>query len=650
MVKPINVFISYKWQDDAHNRWVERLATDLRLAGINAVLDQWEVKLGDSFTDYMTSKINEADVVLFVMTSKAVAAVESPKDKGGALKFEMQIAAARRIAGERMRLIPVYREGKKTAAHVRDHRYADFRNDSQYKQRLLELVADLQGLSKAPPIGIHERNTEHRSISQNFVDNRLGASVDSPKHDLEHSLILGHINDLNQIHTLIKNRPVMVIGGRGTGKTILLRQLREKLEIDFRGDKSILFIEGNLGQAARTIIEEDTQSHGAVIIDDLDTLLSANAGDRIETLEQILIPLQKWIAQHIGPGNSHCYFLAATSFDIENPSDHRLVDALKDEREAQKWKSKYSLLVQNLHRLRIDPWHLNWKEGWESEFDKSFKNLLRPEFLSVWRKIIIELTGGHPSLFGPIISDLRIKCVRGMEGASLDPYNAKMLGYLPFENEWVFLIQDIRLYIEDFLGRNAVRPLKSTLRKLKYSEDKTEALSFRILCQIALQDAENVRPPSDRDVRQILIDEALMYQDKETGKFAIPGTITRQLIRQYSEISQPLLEVRHDSISKGEIVIHSVAGDEIHSITGAPWRILWGLYQQPDKTISMQSLQEYADLPDHRAVLNAIQRLYITLKRASLDGLVENRRGYGYCLKSFGSNYVLTKKDTENSI
>ena len=102
MIAP-KVFISYKWEDDADNLWVEKFATDLRSNGIEAVLDRWEVRLGDSFTDYMTSRIHQAEVVLFIITTESVSAVEAPKGKGGAVKFEMQMATARRTAGEQWR-------------------------------------------------------------------------------------------------------------------------------------------------------------------------------------------------------------------------------------------------------------------------------------------------------------------------------------------------------------------------------------------------------------------------------------------------------------------------------------------------------------------------------------------------------------------
>jgi TIR domain len=147
---PLKAFISYKWEDDDHNDWVKRFASDLRAYGIDAILDRWEVRLGDSFTDFMTSKIAQADAVLFIMTTRSVAAAETPKGKGGAVKFEIQMATSRRIAGEKLRLIGVYRKGNKPVAHLRDNRYADFRDDSKYEERLKELVDDLLGINLKP--------------------------------------------------------------------------------------------------------------------------------------------------------------------------------------------------------------------------------------------------------------------------------------------------------------------------------------------------------------------------------------------------------------------------------------------------------------------------------------------------------------------
>lgn len=148
----IKAFVSYKWIDPQRDAWVKKFATDLRVAGIDALLDRWEVRLGKSFAEYMTSKISEADVVLFIITPQAVAAVEQEKGKGGALKFEMEMSIAKRINGEGQ-VIGIYREGDRPPNYLKGQRYADFRDDSAYEHSLKDLIADLIGVDEKPPLG-----------------------------------------------------------------------------------------------------------------------------------------------------------------------------------------------------------------------------------------------------------------------------------------------------------------------------------------------------------------------------------------------------------------------------------------------------------------------------------------------------------------
>jgi hypothetical protein len=164
MKKNLSVFISYKWESPDHISWVERLATDLRKAGIETILDKWYVGYGDSFIDYMTSRIGSADVVLFIMTKKSVEAVESSAE-GGAIKFEIQLAKSRSIAGETMRLIGILREKGAVPFHLRDRRYADFSNDALYRINLEALVDDLLGTNKVPVVSL-----SYESLSLDEID------------------------------------------------------------------------------------------------------------------------------------------------------------------------------------------------------------------------------------------------------------------------------------------------------------------------------------------------------------------------------------------------------------------------------------------------------------------------------------------------
>ncbi|WP_315766868.1 MULTISPECIES: toll/interleukin-1 receptor domain-containing protein [unclassified Bradyrhizobium] len=147
--KPVRAFVSYKWESKTHLAWVERLAFALRARGIEAILDQWEVRFGESFTDYMQEHISTADIILFVITPGAVEAAEAPKGKGGALKFEVQMMNARRIA-EGTRIIGVYRSGDRPPHYLRDHRYVDFRDDAEFESSLRALTNDILGLVGPP--------------------------------------------------------------------------------------------------------------------------------------------------------------------------------------------------------------------------------------------------------------------------------------------------------------------------------------------------------------------------------------------------------------------------------------------------------------------------------------------------------------------
>lgn len=144
-------FISYKWESESHLEWVRTLASDLRQRGVDAKLDQWEVRPGDSFTEYMQRNVSAADVILFVITEEAVRAAEAPEGQGGALKFEVQMMNARRIA-EGTRIIGLYRSGDRPPHYLRDHRYIDFRDDATYPQGLQVLVDTIHGRGGAPPV------------------------------------------------------------------------------------------------------------------------------------------------------------------------------------------------------------------------------------------------------------------------------------------------------------------------------------------------------------------------------------------------------------------------------------------------------------------------------------------------------------------
>lgn len=65
--KPV-VFISYSWDSDAHKKWVRELSDKLADNGIQTILDQKDLVLGDPLTRFMEQSIINSDYVLIVCT------------------------------------------------------------------------------------------------------------------------------------------------------------------------------------------------------------------------------------------------------------------------------------------------------------------------------------------------------------------------------------------------------------------------------------------------------------------------------------------------------------------------------------------------------------------------------------------------------
>src|SRR5215831_16790063 len=130
------VFLSYRHESDEHRLWVKNFAQNLRHNGINALLDEWEINLGDSIADFASSAIFRVQAMLFLITEASVAAVESDEKSRSVVKFEFQIANARRYKDGNFRIIGILRGGVRPPNHLADTLYLDFRRDENYEVQL----------------------------------------------------------------------------------------------------------------------------------------------------------------------------------------------------------------------------------------------------------------------------------------------------------------------------------------------------------------------------------------------------------------------------------------------------------------------------------------------------------------------------------
>lgn len=138
------VFISYSHDSPAHKQWVAELATRLRRSAVDAILDQWDLSLGDDVTRFMEDGVTGSDRVLVVCTDEYVRKADAGK---GGVGYERLIVTAELVQNTGTnKFIPIVRNtrGKnKTPIFLGTRLHIDFSNDEEFDEKLEELVREL---------------------------------------------------------------------------------------------------------------------------------------------------------------------------------------------------------------------------------------------------------------------------------------------------------------------------------------------------------------------------------------------------------------------------------------------------------------------------------------------------------------------------
>lgn len=149
------VFISYSWDGEAHQAWVRDLAIRLRSDGVDASLDQWQVRPGDQLPAFMEQSIRNSAFVLIVCTPRYKA--KSDGRLGGVAYEEDIIQGEVFTNANHRKFIPILRSGSwpdAAPASLLGKAYLDFREGGPYAHSYAALVRTLHGESpNAPPIG-----------------------------------------------------------------------------------------------------------------------------------------------------------------------------------------------------------------------------------------------------------------------------------------------------------------------------------------------------------------------------------------------------------------------------------------------------------------------------------------------------------------
>ncbi|MDE6284791.1 MAG: toll/interleukin-1 receptor domain-containing protein, partial [Bacilli bacterium] len=152
------LFISYSWDcedNNNHMNWVLKLATNLRMHGVDVYLDQWDARLGNDLAFFMEQGLTSSQLVLCVCSENYVKKANSGK---GGVGYEKRILSADLMSNINVNyIIPIIRNNQnKTLPHfLSGLKYADFSIDKDYLTTYTELLARIynEDLKRKPELG-----------------------------------------------------------------------------------------------------------------------------------------------------------------------------------------------------------------------------------------------------------------------------------------------------------------------------------------------------------------------------------------------------------------------------------------------------------------------------------------------------------------
>lgn len=149
------VFISYSHDSQEHKKWALDLATRLMNNGIEARIDQWELRPGDDLPNFMEKNLASSNYVLMVCTDNYVAKANSGL---GGVGYEKMIVTADLLRSiDSNKVIPIIRqEGTvDVPTFLKTKLFLNFSRDDEFEFAFDELVRTIHGapLFKKPAVG-----------------------------------------------------------------------------------------------------------------------------------------------------------------------------------------------------------------------------------------------------------------------------------------------------------------------------------------------------------------------------------------------------------------------------------------------------------------------------------------------------------------
>jgi hypothetical protein len=178
---PPKLFISYSWSNPDHERWVLELATELREAGVDVILDKWDLREGHDAFAFMERMVTDEAIKKVILICDQTYVRKANSRKGG-VGTEAQIITSEIYGSQdQSKFVAVIRErdvdGKPLVpAYYSSRIHIDLSDPSRYAvsyEQLVRWIFD-KPLYEKPPLGskpaylAEQQNTVHMATAAPF--------------------------------------------------------------------------------------------------------------------------------------------------------------------------------------------------------------------------------------------------------------------------------------------------------------------------------------------------------------------------------------------------------------------------------------------------------------------------------------------------
>lgn len=169
-----SVFVSYSHDSESHLAWVLQLSTRLHQNGVDTILDQWNLNLGQDIAAFIEKGLSKSKRVLCICSDDYV---RKANHKEGGVGYEKSIMTAEIMANlNKDWVIPVIYNNMGDVLvpmFLGGCQYIDFRNGHLYERqydRLLRSLLD-EPIIPVPPLGKNPFETIKKYANQKFFPN-----------------------------------------------------------------------------------------------------------------------------------------------------------------------------------------------------------------------------------------------------------------------------------------------------------------------------------------------------------------------------------------------------------------------------------------------------------------------------------------------